>query len=304
MPFFVSQAVIRTTVLLTTPPIVFSVTALAQTAAVTAIAPAQSEIFVAAGTFHAEIEGPAVDAAGNIYAVNFGSAADKFKGSIGKITPSGQASHFLQLPKGSVGNGIRIDQQGQFYIADYTGHNIWRYNGKSLSLYLHQPKMFQPNDLAISNSGVLFASDPNWKNNSGQIWRIDKAGHSTLLESQMGTTNGIEISPDQQFLYVNESKQRRVWRYQLDKQLNISNKTLFIEFADFGLDGMRCDAKGNLYIARYGKGVVAKISAQGKLLEEYQLHGKFPTNVTFSADGRYLYVTMQQQGAVERLTLP
>lgn len=304
MPFFVSQAVIRTTVLLTTLPIVFSVTALAQTAAVTAIAPAQSEIFVAAGTFHAEIEGPAVDAAGNIYAVNFGGAADKFKGSIGKITPSGQASHFLQLPKGSVGNGIRIDQQGQFYIADYTGHNIWRYNGKSLSLYLHQPKMFQPNDLAISNSGVLFASDPNWKNNSGQIWRIDKAGHSTLLESQMGTTNGIEISPDQQFLYVNESKQRRVWRYQLDKQLNISNKTLFIEFADFGLDGMRCDAKGNLYIARYGKGVVAKISAQGKLLEEYQLHGKFPTNVTFSADGRYLYVTMQQQGAVERLTLP
>lgn len=304
MPFFVSQAVIRTTVLLTTLPIVFSVTALAQTAAVTAIAPAQSEIFVAAGTFHAEIEGPAVDAAGNIYAVNFGGAADAFKGSIGKITPSGQASHFLQLPKGSVGNGIRIDQQGQFYIADYTGHNIWRYNGKSLSLYLHQPKMFQPNDLAISNSGVLFASDPNWKNNSGQIWRIDKAGHSTLLESQMGTTNGIEISPDQQFLYVNESRQRRVWRYQLDKQLNISNKTLFIEFADFGLDGMRCDAKGNLYIARYGKGVVAKISAQGKLLEEYQLHGKFPTNVTFSADGRYLYVTMQQQGAVERLTLP
>jgi len=203
LPFFVSQAVIRTTVLLTTLPIVFSVTALAQTAAVTAIAPAQSEIFVAAGTFHAEIEGPAVDAAGNIYAVNFGGAADAFKGSIGKITPSGKASHFLQLPKGSVGNGIRIDQQGQFYIADYTGHNIWRYNGKSLSLYLHQPKMFQPNDLAISNSGVLFASDPHWKSSSGQIWRIDKAGHSTLLESEMGTANGIEISPDQQFLYVN-----------------------------------------------------------------------------------------------------
>jgi sugar lactone lactonase YvrE len=50
--------------------------------------------------------------------------------------------------------------------------------------------------------------------------------------------------------------------------------------------------------------VVAKLSPEGKLLEEYQLHGKFPTNVTFSADGRYLYVTMQQQGAVERLTLP
>lgn len=306
MQLFVSDTIFRTTLLLTTLQAAFSPAVLAQTAAVTApiaTTAAQSEIFVASGTFHAEIEGPAVDADGNIYAVNFGGAADAFKGSIGKITPAGQASHFLQLPKGSVGNGIRFDQQGRFYIADYTGHNIWRYNGKSLSLYLHQPKMFQPNDLAISNKGVLFASDPNWKNSSGQIWRIDKAGHSLLLESNMGTTNGIEISPDQQFLYVNESAQRRVWRYQLDKALNISNKTLLIEFADFGLDGMRCDAKGNLYIARYGKGVVAKLSPQGKLLEEYQLHGKYPTNVTFSADGRYLYITMQQQGAVERLLL-
>lgn len=303
MQNFVSETRFRTTLLLATLQVVFSPAVLAQTAAVTTTAQAQSETFVAAGTFHGEIEGPAVDATGNIYAVNFGGAAEKFKGSIGKITPSGQASHFLQLPKGSVGNGIRIDQQGRFYIADYTGHNIWRYNGKSLSLYLHQPKMFQPNDLAISNSGVLFASDPNWKNSSGQIWRIDQAGHSILLESNMGTTNGIEISPDQQFLYVNESRQRRVWRYQLDKELNISNKTLLIEFADFGLDGMRCDTNGNLYIARYGKGVVAKLSPQGKLLKEYQLHGKFPTNVTLSADGRYLYVTMQQQGAVERLLL-
>ena len=303
MQLFVAKTIFRTALLLTTLQAVCSTAAMAQTAPIPTTA-AQSEVFVAAGTFHGEIEGPAVDADGNIYAVNFGGAADTFKGSIGKITPSGQASHFLQLPKGSVGNGIRIDQQGRFYIADYTGHNIWRYNGTSLSLYLHQPNMFQPNDLAISNSGVLFASDPNWKNSSGQIWRIDQAGHSLLLESNMGTTNGIEISPDQQFLYVNESAQRRVWRYQLDKELHISNKTLLIEFADFGLDGMRCDAKGNLYIARYGKGVVAKLSPDGKLLAEYQLRGKYPTNVTFSADGRYLYVTMQQQGAVERISLP
>lgn len=298
MQLFVSKAVVKTTLVVTVLQLAFSLPALAQTAT-----PAQSEIFVAAGTFHAEIEGPAVDEKGNLYAVNFGGAAEQFKGSIGKVSPSGKASHYLQLPKGSVGNGIRFDQQGRFYIADYTDHNIWRYNGKSLILYLHQPKMFQPNDLAISRSGVLFASDPDWKNNSGQIWRIEKAGHSTLLETKMGTTNGIEVSPDQQFLYVNESAQRRVWRYQLDKNLNISNKTLLIQFADFGLDGMRCDAKGNLYIARYGKGVVAKISPDGKLLEEYQLHGKFPTNVSFSADGQWLYVTMQQQGAVERLRM-
>lgn len=267
------------------------------------VAVADSEIFVAAGSFHPEIEGPAVDAAGNLYAVNFGGNHEAAKGSIGKVSPTGEARHFLQLPKGSVGNGIRIDQHGRFFIADYTGHNIWRYNGNSLSLYLHQSAMFQPNDLAISQTGVLFASDPDWKNNSGQIWRIDAAGDSILLETNMGTTNGIEVSPDQRFLYVNESRQRKVWRYQLDKQMNVSNKTLLIEFADHGLDGMRCDPQGNLYIARYGKGSIAKISPEGKLLREYQLHGQFPTNVTFSNDFKFLYITMQKQGAVERLRL-
>lgn len=264
---------------------------------------ADSEIFVKAGSFHAEIEGPATDQQGNLYAVNVGGSADSHKGTIGKVSPIGEVSLYLRLPPGSVGNGIRFDQQGVMYIADYTGHNIWRYADGNLSVHSHQPQMHQPNDLAISRSGVLFASDPDWKNSQGQLWRVSQTGESQLVETGMGTTNGIEVSPDQQKLYVNESAQRRVWVYQLDEQLQPSQKKLLHQFADFGLDGMRCDAAGNLYIARYGKGVIAKLSPDGKLLQEYQLQGKFPTNVSFSPDQQWLYVTMQQQGAVERINL-
>lgn len=262
-----------------------------------------SVVFVKAGSFHAEIEGPATDQQGNLYAVNVGGAADSHKGSIGKVTPVGEVSLYFRLPDGSVGNGIRFDQQGNMYIADYTGHNIWRYADSKLTLHAHQPKMHQPNDLAISRSGVLFASDPDWKNNQGQLWRISAKGESQLVEAGMGTTNGVEISPDQQKLYVNESAQRRVWVYQLDANLQPTQKKLLHQFADFGLDGMRCDEAGNLYIARYGKGVIAKLSPDGTLLREYQLHSQFPTNVTFSPDQQWLYVTMQQQGAVERIHL-
>jgi sugar lactone lactonase YvrE len=264
---------------------------------------ADSEIFVKAGSFHAEIEGPATDQQGNLYAVNVGGPADRHKGTIGKVTPTGEVSLYLRLPTGSVGNGIRFDQQGVMYIADYTGHNIWRYAAGKLSLHSHQSQMHQPNDLAISRSGVLFASDPDWKNNQGQIWRVSQTGDSQLVDTGMGTTNGIEISPDQQKLYVNESAQRRVWVYQLDQNLQAGQKKLLHQFADFGLDGMRCDDAGNLYIARYGKGVIAKLSPDGTLLQEYQLQGKYPTNVSFSPDQQWLYVTMQQQGAVERINL-
>ncbi|MGY5798357.1 SMP-30/gluconolactonase/LRE family protein [Rheinheimera faecalis] len=258
-----------------------------------------SSDFVPDGVFHASIEGPATDKNGYLYAVNYG-----VEGTIGKVSPQGEVSLALTLPKGSIGNGIRFDQKGLMYIADYTGHNIWRYDGKQLQLHAHQPLMFQPNDLTIAANGVIFASDPDWKNSKGQLWRIDTDGSSTLVEKDMGTTNGVEISPDQTRLYVNESAQRKVWVYDLDKKLQASNKRLLIQFPDFGLDGMRTDAKGNLYIARYGKGVVAKVSPDGKLLKEYQLKGEFPTNVTFSQkDPSLLYVTMQKRGAIELIKL-
>ncbi|OBP17119.1 gluconolactonase [Rheinheimera sp. SA_1] len=269
----------------------------------TSTAGADSETFIADGVFHGEIEGPAVDAAGNLYAVNFGGSGDESKGTIGKVTPQGQASLYLTLPQGSVGNGIRFDQQGRMYIADYTGHNIWRYDGKTLKVFSHQPKMHQPNDLAITHTGVLFASDPDWKNNSGQLWKIQPDGSSVLIEDKMGTTNGVAVSQDQRFLYVNESVQRRIWVYQLDAAYQPTQKKLLIEFPDFGLDGMRTDIAGNLYVARYGKGVIAKISPQGELLAEIALNGKFPTNVSFDPTEQWLYVTMQQRGAIERISL-
>jgi len=63
---------------------------------------------------------------------------------------------------------------------------------------------------------------------------------------------------------------------------------------------MRCDAEGNLYVARIGKGVVAKISPQGTILQEIQLIGKKPTNVAFGgSDGRTVYVTLMDQGNLE-----
>ena len=59
------------------------------------------------------IEGPATDASGNIYAVNY-----KEKGSIGVITPEGKSQLYVNLPEGSIGNGIRMNNQGHLLIAD------------------------------------------------------------------------------------------------------------------------------------------------------------------------------------------
>lgn len=257
----------------------------------------QSIDFSAGNAFTAGIEGPAADRSGNIYVVNFGK-----EGTIGLVDKEGNSSLFTTLPEGSIGNGIRLDGQGNMYVADYPQHNVLKINLKttSLEVYMHSPGMNQPNDLAITTKGILFASDPNWKNSTGNLWRIDAGGNAVLLESNMGTTNGIEISPDEKTLYVNESVQRKVWAYDLNSQGEISHKRLLIQFSDFGMDGMRCDTMGNLYITRYGKGTVAIVSPAGKLLHEVKLTGKKPSNITFGGqDGRTCYVTLQDRGMLE-----
>jgi sugar lactone lactonase YvrE len=179
---------------------------------------------------------------------------------------------------------------------------VWKVDPrtKKISLLAHEPRMNQPNDLAIDNKDRVYASDPNWKNGTGQLWRIDPNGTTHLLDT-MGTANGVEVSPDNKKLYVGESVQRRIWVYDLGSDGSVKNKQLFYEFSDHGLDGMRCDQQGNLYVTRFGKGTILLLAPDGTKLEEITLMGKRPTNIAFGGpDGRTAYVTMQDQGNVEQ----
>ena len=106
--------------------------------------------------------------------------------------------------------------------------------------------MNQPNDLALSPvSDYVYASDPNWQASTGKLWLIKPNGKVILLAENTGTTNGIEVSPDGRTLYVGESAQRKLWKYDIRQDGTLSNKQLFYSFHDYGMDGMRCDKKGN-----------------------------------------------------------
>lgn len=259
----------------------------------------QSVDFTEENAFTGGIEGPAVDQEGNLYAVNFAE-----NGTIGKVTPDGEASVFVKLPGKSIGNGIRFDTEGNMFITDYTGHNVFQVKKGTakVSVWAHRSDMSQPNDLAISPNGTIYLSDPNWVENTGRLWMVDATRQIVLLEEGMGTTNGIEVSPDGRHLYVNESVQRIVWKYDITAEGKIANKTKFLTFADFGMDGMRCDEKGNLYITRYDKGTIAIVSPEAVLIKEVQLKGKKPSNIAFGgANGKTCYVTMADRGCFESL---
>ncbi len=262
-------------------------------AALSSSAQGDEKLFVATpltadNVFTTGIEGPNCEREGNVYAVNFAE-----QGTIGKVTPDGTGEVFVKLPNGSIGNGIVFDKKGMMYVADYTNHNILRIDLKTraISVFAHEPKMNQPNDLAIAPDGTIYASDPNWKESTGQVWRVDTKGNVKLVAPNMGTTNGIEVSPDGKTLYVNESVQRNVWAFDITKD-GLANKRLIKQFPDHGFDGMRCDVDGNLYITRYGKGTVVKMTPTGAVLKEIDVLGARPSNLCFGGpDGRTVYVT-------------
>jgi gluconolactonase len=258
----------------------------------------QAEDFTAENLFTNNIEGPAFDKNGNLYVVNF-----QKDGTIGLVKADGSVELFITLPEGSTANAIQFDSKGNMYLADFTGHNVLKVDMKTkkVEVYVHNDSFNQPNDICINRKDQLFASDPNWKDGTGKLWRIDKGGKAVLLTDQMGTTNGIALSPDEKTLYVNESKQRKIWSFAVDKKGNLSNKTLFAEFQDFGFDGMKCDNQGNLYVTRYGKGVIAVLDSKGKMIREVELKGKSCSNLVFGGlNGKLVFVTLQDRKGMEK----
>jgi gluconolactonase len=243
-------------------------------------------------------EGPAVDKDERLFVVNF-----QKDGTIGYVHADGQVELFVTLPGKSVGNSIRFNADGNMLVADFMEHNVLEVNPetKAVSVYCHDDRFNQPNDICISKKGIVFASDPNWKNQTGQLWKIGTDRKAVLLKGDMGTTNGICLSPDEKILYVNESIQRRIWAFDIDENGDIKGQRSFTTFTDFGLDGMKCDSRGNLYVCRHGKGTVAIFNSGGRHIQEVELKGKSVSNITFGGkDNRTCFVTLQDRKCIEK----
>ena len=256
-----------------------------------------------AGEYTFGIEGPAVDVDGNLFVVNLGKP-----GTIGKLAAGSTSSEkFIDLPEGSVGNAIRFDREGTMFIADYKKHNIFAIKKGSLELevYFHSDQMNQPNDLTIARDGTIYASDPNWKGRTGQVWRISKGtdgqvqGQVMTAPRAMGTTNGIDLSPDGKTLYVGESLTGQLWAYSISGH-ELTSARLLKTFEPDTIDGVRTDVDGKLVVARIQKGIVAILKPDGKPDREIILQGKEPTNLAFGgADGKMVFVTQRQGGYIE-----
>ena len=256
------------------------------------------------GEYTFRIEGPAVDAAGNLFVMNLGT-----DGVIGKLSPGATRSvPFATLPDGGIGSGTRFDREGRMYVADFKKHRVHVFEpGHTQPHVYFEPGHFnQPNDLAIAMDGTIYASDPKRSDGTGRVWRITRGpdgkarGQVMSSDQPMGVTNGIELSPDGATLYVGESKthsaRARLLAYRLQGERLVERRILKT-FDHFDLDGMRTDIDGKLFAARPDAGTVAVFAPDGAALPEIPLLKKGPTNLAFGgADGKTVFVTQSEHG--------
>jgi gluconolactonase len=213
-------------------------------------------------------------------------------------------------------NGLALDPQGRLVVTAMNDRTVYRLEGDGTTRTVladrYDGKRFNgPNDIVIKSNGALYFTDSVWGLRGGATdparelpysgFFLVKNGTVTLLGGDKDAPgmfpNGITLSPDERHLYVTAGG-RRTMRYDILPDDTVANGRLFVEH---GSDGMRVDARGNLYTTSGGTpGVIQITSPEGKPLG--RLHLPQPvteprprvcaTNVAFGdADSRGLYIT-------------
>lgn len=268
------------------------------------------------------LEGPAVDAKGNIY------FSDIAGNRILKMAADGKVTVFRE-DSGRT-NGNTFDARGRLISCEGAEFGpggrrrvvrtdmdtgkvtvlAERFDGKRYN---------SPNDVCVDSKGRIWFTDPRYGPDRSDleldveaVYRMDPDGkaHRVLSQPDIHRPNGIAITPDAKTLYVIDSHpkaggNRKIWALHVTDAGALQKQRLVYDFGKGrGGDGMRLDVKGNLWIAagiNNPRGTsetldvpasVYVITPAGKLLGRIPIPEDLITNLAFGgADKKTLYVT-------------
>ena len=205
-------------------------------------------------------------------------------------------------------NGVTLDKQGRIVFAAHGDRAIIRIekNGKRTVLAdrYEGKRLNSPNDLVYRSDGTLYFSDPTAGLRPvnrefpqkelpfNGVYLITKDGTLRLATKDVTFPNGLAFSPDEKYLYVDDTAKKLITRFEVQPDGSLGVGTLFFDMSSLKepgvADGMKLDKKGNLYCT--GPGGVLVISPEGKLLGTITAP-ELPANLTFGdSDGKTLYM--------------
>jgi gluconolactonase len=244
------------------------------------------------------LEGPCLDAAGNLYLV------DVPYGRIFRVTPAKEWSVIAEYD--GEPNGLALLPDGQhLVIADYKQGLL----KLALTGGLPQPLLPRrnserfkgPNDVVVARNGDIYFTDQGQTglhDPTGRVFRLTPQGRLECLLGNGPSPNGLTLSPEEDVLFVAMTRDNAVWRVPLLADGSTAKVGRFASFhGTSGPDGMAMDAEGRLFVAHASLGCVFVLSSQGEVMARLQTcRGHTVTNLHLSG-GRAL-ITESQTGSV------
>jgi gluconolactonase len=242
-------------------------------------------------------------------------------------TPSGYSGADVAEYGQPGSNGLTVDPQGRLTINQHGNHRVVRDENDGTQTVLadrYQGKRLNsPNDLVYRSDGTLFFTDPPFGfpklfNDARKqlpfsgVYSIFK-GKLQLVNKDFSGPNGIALSPDEKYLYVGNwprsltgqelrkedepvggigDRHKAIMRYEVQPDGTLKNGKLFFDFTkaagEDGLDGIKVDQKGNLYVS--APGGLWVISQAGKHLGTIVTPRHVHNMAWGDADGKTLYL--------------
>jgi len=214
-----------------------------------------------------------------------------------------------ELGEGS--NGLALDRQGHLLLCQHSDRRIARLNedGKTFSTVVERfegRRFNSPNDLCVDRHGNIYFTDPPYglgKNIKPEldfngVFRLARDGTLSVLSREQERPNGLALSPDEKTLYVANSTAAKpfILAYDLRPDGTAGPARVFFDATALrargrtgGMDGMKVDARGNLWAT--GPGGLLIISPAGKHLGTL-MTGRPTANCCFGGPtGSTLYIT-------------
>jgi gluconolactonase len=204
-------------------------------------------------------------------------------------------------------NAITLDRQGRIVFCQHGDRQIVRLEKSGrrtvLASRYEAKRLNSPNDLVYKSDGSLYFTDPpaglrlQDKDPKKElpfdgVYRLAN-GKLQLLSKDFARPNGIAFSPDEKYLYVDDTAKKIIMRFEVQPDGGVANGQVITDMtADTAPgvpDGMKVDRNGNIYCT--GPGGFWIMSPEGKHLATVKTM-ELPANLGWGdADGKTLYLT-------------
>lgn len=198
--------------------------------------------------FGSFLEGPAFDAAGNLYVVDI---------PFGRIFCLGTAGDWRAICEyDGLPNGLKVEGDGNLLVADHK-RGLLRIDpatGASQVLFdsLDGKPLLGLNDLTMAPDGTIYVTDQGQTglhDPRGRVLRLTRERAVEVILGNGPSPNGLVFDADRAWLYVAMTRANAIWRVPL-VQGRPSKVGLAIQLSGgIGPDGLALDERGNLLVA-------------------------------------------------------